>query len=129
MRMWMVDPALLCRKHLLGEHNELHMLAGSLLRGKGVQGFVQKGLLEPARLHQRHDALAREMLARGYKHQSPLPEEAEVLAALAAYPEHVRRAVVEVAVSAQELRRRCSHCAQRMEQSCLSGVVDTEYPA
>lgn len=24
MRMWMIDPKLLCRKHLLGEHNEIH---------------------------------------------------------------------------------------------------------
>lgn len=120
MRMWMVDPALLCRKHLLGEHNELHMLAGSLLRGKSVEGFVRQGLLEPARLYQRHEDLAHEMLARGYKHQSPLPDEDDVQAALAGYPDHVRHASVELAVSEQELRRRCTHCAQRMGGRALS---------
>lgn len=30
MRMWMVDPKIMCRKHLLGEHLELHMLAGCI---------------------------------------------------------------------------------------------------
>jgi hypothetical protein len=30
MRMWMVPPKVMCRKHLLGEHVEIHMLAGSL---------------------------------------------------------------------------------------------------
>lgn len=25
MRMWMVDPTIMCRQHLLGEHYELHV--------------------------------------------------------------------------------------------------------
>jgi len=28
--MWMTPPAGMCRKHLLGEHVELHMLLGQL---------------------------------------------------------------------------------------------------
>ena len=34
MRQWMVDPRLLCRKHLLGEHVENHMFIGTLKRVK-----------------------------------------------------------------------------------------------
>ena len=33
MRMWLVNPALLCRQHLLGEHVEMHMFAGHILEG------------------------------------------------------------------------------------------------
>jgi hypothetical protein len=32
--MWMVDPRLVCSKHLLGEHVELHMFVGCLLKRK-----------------------------------------------------------------------------------------------
>lgn len=117
MRMWMVNPALLCRQHLLGEHNELHMLAGTFLRGKSVEGFVRQGLLEPAQLCPRHAALVCEMQARGYKHQSPLPAEDALLTALAGYPAHVRAATVDVDISLHELQRRCPHCAQRMAAS------------
>ena len=40
MRMWMVNPEILCRKHLLGEHVELHMLVGWIIKGKSIQGYL-----------------------------------------------------------------------------------------
>lgn len=116
MRMWMIPPALLCRKHLLGEHNELHMLAGSLLRGKSLEGFIRNGLLEPACLVPRHDALAGEMRARGFRHQSPLPDASALHEALTAYHPHVRNATVNVEESLHELQRRCPECRQRIEE-------------
>ena len=73
MRMWMVDPKKMCRKHLLGEHVEIHMMAGTLLKGRSIDGFLERGLLEPQSARKRHDALAAEMQARGYNHASPLP--------------------------------------------------------
>ena len=36
MRMWMIDPKLLCRKHLLGEHLEIHMFVGTINKGINV---------------------------------------------------------------------------------------------
>ena len=45
MRMWMLPPAGMCRKHLLGEHVELHMLLGSLRRGKIFRAFYLAGWL------------------------------------------------------------------------------------
>lgn len=124
MRMWMVDPALLCRQHLLGEHNELHMLAGTLLRGKSVDGFIRQGLLEPLRLDERHAALAHEMLARGFRHQSPLPDAESLRAALAAYAPQVRLATVDTALALHELVRRCPRCARRVERKAQSGEAD-----
>jgi hypothetical protein len=99
MRMWMVDPRRMCRKHLLGEHVELHMLAGSLRRGRSIQGFLDGGLLEPQNLHTRHAALVKEMERRGYRHASPLP-------AVAPMP----RGRVDRVAAASELSRRCSEC-------------------
>lgn len=112
MRMWMIAPVFLCRKHLLGEHNELHMLAGSILRVKSLEGFVRNGLLQVGDMAARHEALAQEMLSRGYNHHSPLPEVHE---ALQAYPPHIRHSVVDIAVSERDLRARCADCAARMD--------------
>ncbi len=69
MRMWMVDPKKMCRKHLLGEHVEIHMMVGTLLKGRSIDGFLERGLLEPQSARIRHDALAAEMQARGYNAQ------------------------------------------------------------
>ena len=43
MRMWMVPPRKMCRKHLLGEHVEIHMAVATLRLGKSVAGFLEKG--------------------------------------------------------------------------------------
>lgn len=74
MRMWMVNPKYMCNKHLLGEHVEIHMLIGSLLKNKSIKGFLDRGLLEPQNASTRHAELVQEMEARGMKHKSNLPE-------------------------------------------------------
>ena len=104
MRMWMVDPKKMCRKHLLGEHVELHILASLLLKGRSIQGFLDKFLLEPQNLYGRHEALVEEMETRGYNHKSLLP--------------HVPlqdRPIGQVFVSQSEaeLVRRCKECRER----------------
>lgn len=73
MRQWMVDPRIMCRKHLLGEHVEHHMFVGSINKGKSMDGFLKNNLLEPLALTERHAALVQEMERRGYNHNSPLP--------------------------------------------------------
>ena len=71
--MWMVNPRLMCRRHLLGEHVELHMLAASLRRGISLQGYIEKRLVELHHIAVRHARLVRELERRGYRHRSPLP--------------------------------------------------------
>ena len=61
MRMWMLPPAGMCRKHLLGEHVELHMLLGSLRRGKNIEGFLSGGLVDPQSIFARHEELVAEI--------------------------------------------------------------------
>lgn len=72
MRMWSADPKKMCRKHLLGEHAEMHMFAGTINSGKSIMGYVKNNLLDPNNIERRHNLLADEMLARGYKHNSPI---------------------------------------------------------
>ena len=76
MRMYNIDPSFLCRKHLLGEHVELHMMVGSIKNGKpSVSGWARAGLLDTYLLNVRHTAVSEEMLRRGYKHESPLDDD------------------------------------------------------
>jgi hypothetical protein len=75
MRIWDLDPACLCRAHLLGEHRELHALWSILTQDKrGYRAHPEtrrwKGRL--AALYGRHDGLVAEMIRRGYRHASPL---------------------------------------------------------
>jgi hypothetical protein len=79
MRIWDLPPSRLCRKHLLGEHRELHALYSILLHDKkGYRSHPETlrwvGKL-PA-LELRHDHLVKEMLNRGYRHLSPLKKSA-----------------------------------------------------
>jgi len=75
MRIWDISPQKLCRQHLLGEHSELHAIWSILVHNK--KGFSKhpevlrwKGKLKA--LYLRHEELVKEMLRRGYKHNSPL---------------------------------------------------------
>ena len=105
MRMWMVPPSKMCRKHLLGEHVELHMIAACLRLGKSIRGYVETGLIETAKIADRHAELASEMARRGYNHKSPITMPADVR----------REGRVSVHESARELSRRCPECRAMME--------------
>ena len=72
MRMWDLPETIQCRKHLLGEHVEMHMFAGTIKKGISIQGYLKKGLVNPSKIKKRHDLLAKEMRSRGYQHNSPL---------------------------------------------------------
>ena len=63
----------MCRKHLLGEHVEMHMLVGSLNKGRSIEGFLKNDLIEVHNIDKRHDELVKEIINRGYNHKSPLP--------------------------------------------------------
>jgi hypothetical protein len=104
MRMWMVNPKFLCRKHLLGEHVECHMFAGTIIKGRCVNGYLKKGLLEMHNLNKRHDILAEEMQSRGYVHKSPLIQIDK------------EGGCVDVVANKEELSKRCVECSIRIKE-------------
>jgi len=99
--MWMVNPVLMCRQHLLGEHKELHMMVGVLKKGYSIDGYVKKGLIDPSKIRDRHEVLVTEMERRGYNHQSPLPDDFPA-------PHHPTMSLKE---SRTDLVGRCEECA------------------
>jgi len=72
MRMWMVNPKILCNKHLFGEHVETHMFVGTLKKKIKVNGYFTSNCFEPLSLKSRHEDLVVEIFRRSYNHQSPL---------------------------------------------------------
>ena len=102
MRMWNVDPKLLCRQHLLlGEHRECHALAGMILKGKKLSGtrYITDGLVEVHNIRSRHDDLVNEMIKRNYDHKSALPEFVSW-----------KEGDVNVVSNLEELYHRCDYC-------------------
>ena len=100
----MVQPDLLCRKHLMGEHVELHMLVGSLNKGRSVKGFIRDGLIEVQSVKDRHEQLVVEMTRRGYNHKSPLPGFNSFIAGS-----------VNISDNIEELKKRCTDCKDRIK--------------
>jgi len=115
VRMWMIQPALMCRQHLLGEHNELHKLLGSIMKGKSVRGHTVKFQVFPKHLIGRHNDLVREMQRRGYKHNSELPIHPCLVKVLELTPQHSIPPSLGVDNLA-ELYSKCSDCRERMEK-------------
>jgi hypothetical protein len=104
--MWMIPPRLLCRRHLLGEHGELHKHRWAFVAVHSIAG--RPGQIEPARMGERHDALAAEMLRRGYRHESPYAQPDLSGYDLAGHG-------VDAAAAGRDLAARCGECAARMD--------------
>ena len=104
--MWMVSPRLMCRKHLLGEHVEIHMLVGSLRKGINLDGFFENKLIEIHNIERRHEQLVREMKRRGFRHASPLVK----------VPKR-RRGKVDRRANLVEMARRCRECRELQQKA------------
>lgn len=78
MRIWDIPPKYMCRKHLLGEHRELHGLWNILTQNKKGYSNHPETLRWVGKTHAlylRHEQLVEEMIKRGYNHKSDLNKE------------------------------------------------------
>lgn len=103
MRMWMINPELLCRKHLLGEHSEIHKFKHSFVKKHKMYGRL--GQIEPKSMEARHDELTLEMIKRGYNHNSPY-EQPDV--------SYLPEMIVNKDISVKDLIERCEECRLRI---------------
>lgn len=79
MRIWDVNVSDLCRKHLLGEHRELHGLWNILTIHNSVGGYsnhpeTKRWVGKLRALYNRHQDLVLEMQKRGFNHKTDLNE-------------------------------------------------------
>lgn len=75
MRVWDLPPNILCRNHLLGEHNEIHAIWNVITKNK--KGYsshpeTKRWIGKLKALYLRHSLIVIEMQNRGYKHKSTL---------------------------------------------------------
>lgn len=110
MRMWMLDPKILCQKHLLGEHGEVHKHKHNFEKHHSISGRISPiVLIEPNNMQQRHDELAQEMLRRGYNHNSPYQQPD-----LSYLKDSERYAKVDLDYNIRDLMDRCPECRKRI---------------
>jgi hypothetical protein len=106
MRMWMIEPKLLCRKHLIGEHFELHKHRYIFVKKysiyKRIFPIVQ---IEPSSMKIRHEQLVKEFKRRNYNHNSPYK-----MPNISHLPIEQQLAKVNIQISMKELSSRCKQC-------------------
>lgn len=115
----MVDPRLLCRQHLLGEHGEIHKHRPSFVKEHSIDGRISPVVqIEPAAMKRRHDLLAAEMVRRGGNHNSPyeMPD-------LSYLPPEQVYAKANVLRNLKDLLRRCPDCRKRVRMLVDDGVL------
>lgn len=113
MRMWMVEPIILCNDHLLQEHTDCHDFVWKLNNGEDITAYLATNVLEVGSLQERHDFLANEMVSRRYIHMTPWPR----------YTVSAREIIkkfgdkkIDAYASLKELLGQCGECRMRYDQ-------------
>ena len=114
MRMWMLPPETMCRKHLLGEHVELHMLSPEAYgAGKTFTGSSPGSWRTPGACSGGTKSLCSKCSGAAHRHASPLDEaECETLARRYGHT----GTGIDAGANAAELARRCPECAKRLRR-------------
>ena len=110
MRMYMVDPKILCQKHLLAEHLSVHAFVSLINQGNSLLGYIEHNLLEVSSLYIRHGELSEEMIHRDLNHQSPLKPITNRKNKDAYY-----HYTVDQSQSFNDLMNTCNRCRERYE--------------
>ncbi len=110
MRMWMVNPKIMCNYHLLGEHRELHMLLGSLKKRRSITGYIKSNCIEPLSIKDRHDALVEEMKRRGWTGHKTFMDVIEAASAVGNLTLKEMNVKIDKEKALEDLLSRCSRC-------------------
>lgn len=108
----MTDPNLMCSKHRVGEHGEIHKHRHNFEKQHNISGRIYPEIqIEPESMKKRHDQLAAFM---DHKSEFSQPD-------LSYLPDDQRYAKVNVMESYRELCRRCPECRAKIEK--IMGVL------
>lgn len=115
MRMWMINPELLCDQHLLGAHGEIHKFKHSFEKKHNMIKRITLGQIEPKAMKEEHDRLVLEMEKRGMKHNSPyeLPD-------LNYIPQEYLDMKVDADKSIEDLKDRCFKCEEKINTNPIN---------
>jgi len=106
----MIEPELLCNKHLIGEHGEIHKHKHNFVKKHNISGRIRPVVqIEPSSMKTRHDEIAIEMLKRGMNHKSDYDQPD-----ISYLSKDLRFAKVDIEVSKKDLIERCQDCKNRI---------------
>lgn len=108
MRMWMVNTRWLCKKHLLGEHGELHKHRWTFEKKHRKDKYIANNCIEPMSMETRHTELVAEMELRGYNHNSPFSQPD-----VSYLPKEHNEYQVDRQAALDDLISRCPECRKR----------------
>jgi hypothetical protein len=112
MRMWMINPKFLCKKHLLGEHGEIHKFRHTFVKQYSIKGRISPVVqIEPFNMKKRHDELVLEFERRGYNHKSPY--EMPDISYLTIDEQNVK---VDIKYNIKDLIKRCPDCREKYKK-------------
>lgn len=107
MRMWMLSPEMMCMKHIVGEHGEIHKHRHNFVKKHNISGRIKPVVqICPELMKQRHDELSTYLK----NHKSPY--EQPDLSHLS-YGE--RYAMVNIKFNIKDLSDRCPDCRKKIE--------------
>ena len=110
--MWMIDAKLLCNKHLLGEHGEIHKHRHNFVKKHSISGRIAPIVqIEPMSMKSRHDELTIEMERRFNKKYDSHYEQPD----LSYLADSERLAKVDISISQLDLYSRCNDCKNRLK--------------
>jgi len=109
----MIDPELLCNKHLLGEHGEIHKHRHNFVKKHNINGrIIPVVQIEPSSMKKRHDEVAKEMIKRCMNHKSDY-----IQPDISYLREDLRNAKVDIQISKIDLIERCEECKKRINKN------------
>lgn len=120
MRMWMVDPHILCDKHLRGEYVECLMFVGTFKRKMNIPGYVNNNLVEPLSIIERFDILKSEMIRREFDAQKELDFD---ICTLDYLKKEWLYHKVNILNALDDLIRRCPICALRYQYKIEDDII------
>lgn len=108
----MVNPKKMCTRHLLGEHLECHMFAGSISKGIKMDGYISNKLLEIQSLNLRHNDLAKEIKRRKFEKYGIAKEHKSMLKEIDT--NYCKQIKIDINENEKELCKRCEDCKKRI---------------
>lgn len=113
MRMWMINPKLMCDKHLLGEHGELHKHRHNFIKKHDMSGRVLGSVIqiEVLSMKTRHDELHVEMERRFNKKYTSEFEMPDV----SYLPADVLNKKCNIEYNLADLANRCEACRLKQQ--------------
>lgn len=108
MRMWMLDPKMMCIKHIVGEHGEIHKHRHNFVKKHNISGRI-KPIVQicPELMEKRHD----ELVPFLKNHKSPYTQPD-----LTHLSSNERYAVADIEANKKDLVERCPECRKLIEK-------------